>query len=419
MPASRNILVAGAGIGGLTAALALARSGFRVTLLERAERLEEAGAGIQLSPNATRVLIALGLADRLCRTAVAPQAIAIHTASGGRLARIPLGDAVEQRYGAPYWSIHRGDLQAALLETVHESPDVDLKLGTKVEDFVVHAHGVSAACRRASSVADEHGIALVCADGLWSGLRQRLGRRGRPEFRGRTAWRALVPAEHVEPEFRSNEVQLWLGQNAHLVHYPVKSGALINVVAIVGDQWSEPGWIADGVREELLTRYSPWNWAEPVREFLALPERWQKWALYDIAPLRQWGEGPVTLLGDAAHPMLPFLAQGAAMAIEDAAVLAANFAQRPTDPAAALRQYERARRRRTARVQRAAHSNGRVYHLGAAEAVLRNFALRVAGGSMLLRRYNWLYDWRAPAIAAVNIDTLPSPRAGEGANETA
>jgi salicylate hydroxylase len=175
----------------------------------------------------------------------------------------------------------------------------------------------------------------------------------------------------------------------------VKGGALINIVAIVNDRWAEPGWSAKGARDELLAHYSPWTWAQPVLDFLALPERWLKWALYDMPALGSWGEGPVTLLGDAAHPALPFLAQGAAMAIEDAAVLAASMGQTPDDPAAAMRRYQRARRRRTARVQHAARSNGRIYHLAGAEAVVRNLFLRVSGGKMLLRRYDWLYDWRS------------------------
>jgi salicylate hydroxylase len=390
---SRNVIIAGAGIGGLSAALMLARSGFRITLLEQAERLEEAGAGIQLSPNATRILIALGLGERLRADAFTPEAVAIKAAAGATLARIPLGDEVERRYSAPYLTIHRADLQAALLDAVRANPDIVLRLGTRVEDFVLHANGLSIACRRGTVVADEHGIALICADGLWSGLRARLGHPG-PKFCQRTAWRALIPVDSVEEEFRAPDVQLWLGPNAHIVHYPVKSGTLINIVAIVNDNWAEPGWSADGEREELLAHYSQWNWALPVREFLAVPERWVKWALYDVPPLGRWGDGPVTLLGDAAHPMLPFLAQGAAMAIEDAAVLADHLARNADDPAAAMRRYERARRRRTARVQRAARSNGRVYHLAAGEALARNLFLRVAGGKMLLRRYNWLYDWR-------------------------
>ena len=395
MASSRNVIIAGAGIGGLTTALMLARSGFRVTLLEQAERLSETGAGIQLSPNATTTLIALGLGERLRAGACMPEAVAINSATGGRLARMPLGGEAERRFSAPYWSIHRADLQAALVDAVMNSPDIVLRLGTRFEDYALHANGVSVACRHGTATADEQGIALIGADGLWSGLRARLGYPA-PRFRQRTAWRALVPTDDVAKEFQTREVQLWLGQNAHVVHYPVRNGTLINVVAIVNDTWAEPGWSAKGARGDLLEHFSPWNWAEPVREFLGVPQSWMKWALYDMSPLHSWGDGPVTLLGDAAHPMLPFLAQGAAMAIEDAAILADRMAQQPDQPAPAMRRYERMRRRRTARVQRAARNNGRAYHLASAEAWARNLVLRLAGGKMLLRRYNWLYDWRAP-----------------------
>jgi salicylate hydroxylase len=403
---SRNVIIAGAGIGGLSAALMLAQSGFRVTLLEQAQRLTETGAGIQLSPNASRILIALGLGEKLRGDVFVPQAIAIKKASGGTLARIPLGEYAEQRYGAPYWSIHRGDLQAALVDAVRANPDIALKPGTRLEDSVVHANGITVACRRGAEAADEQGLALIGADGLWSELRNLLGQRA-PEFGHRTAWRALIPADTVEPEFRTPEVQLWLGRNAHLVHYPVRGGALINIVGIVNDRWAEPGWSAEGARDEILAHYSPWSWSQPVLELLALPERWLKWALYDLPPLGAWGDGPVTLLGDAAHAMLPFLAQGAAMAVEDAAVLTDAMAQTPDDPAAAMRRYERARRRRTARVQQAARSNGRIYHLAATEALLRNLSLRLLGGKMLLRRYDWLYDWYAAPPRSAGIPDRP------------
>ena len=250
-----------------------------------------------------------------------PEALAIKTASGGRLARIPLGDEAERRYSAPYWSIHRADLQAALLEAVRANPDIVLRLGTRVEDFVEHANGLSVACRRGTATADEHGIALIGADGLWSGCARGSDIRRRNSASAPPGGRSFPPTasrrNSAPPTCSSGS-----GANAHVVHYPVKGGTLINIVAIVNDSWAEPGWSADGQREELLAHYSPWNWAQPVREFLAVPERWQKWALYDLPPLSTWGDGPVTLLGDAAHPMLPFLAQGAAMAIEDAAILA-------------------------------------------------------------------------------------------------
>ena len=411
MASSRNIIIAGAGIGGLTTALMLARTGFRVTLLEQAGHLSETGAGIQLSPNATTTLIALGLGERLRASACVPEAVAINSATGGRLARMPLGDETERRFSAPYWSIHRADLQAALVDAVMASPDIVLRLGTRFEDYALHANGVSVACRHGTAAADEQGIALIGADGLWSVLRSRFG-YPEPEFRQRTAWRALVPTDDVAKDFRTREVQLWLGRNAHVVHYPVRNGTLINVVAIVNDNWAEPGWSAKGAREELLAHFSPWNWAEPLREFLSVPENWLKWALYDMSPLRSWGDGPITLLGDAAHPMLPFLAQGAAMAIEDAAILADSMAIQPDDPSAAMRRYERIRRRRTARVQRAARSNGRTFHAASGEAWARNLVLRLAGGKMLLRRYNWLYDWRAPPPRlAVRSEAMPRKQA--------
>src|SRR5215217_3533212 len=192
MARSRSIIVAGAGIGGLTAALALARAGYRAVVLEQAERLDEAGAGIQLSPNATR-----------------------------EIARIPLGLHAEQRYGAPYWVIHRADLQAVLVAAIEQSPDVTLRLGTRVEDFAVHQHGVTVQTRTAHGTRDEQGIALIGADGLWSALRTRLGERKPPRSARRTAWRSIVPAAALTPEFREPVTRLWLGRDAHLVHYPV------------------------------------------------------------------------------------------------------------------------------------------------------------------------------------------------------
>ena len=395
MAPSRNIIVAGAGIGGLTASLALAQRGFRVIVLEQAQRLAEAGAGIQLSPNAARVLISLGLEDRLRQDAVEPAAVEIRTAAGRILARLPLGEHAAERFGAPYWVTHRGDLQAALLDAVRDSPDIVLKTGTRVDDFAVHGNGITVACRRGADTADETGIALIGADGLWSGLRQRLGHGRTPVFRHRSAWRALLPSSRVAPDMRTNVVRLWLGQAAHLVHYPVKAGTHINVVAIVDDRWDQPGWDEAGPREDIVRRFSGRGWTEQVRELVALPERWRVWALHDLPPMRHWGDGPVTLLGDAAHPMLPFLAQGAAMAIEDAAVLAASLAHNPDDIPGAMRRYERERRGRTARAQRAARRNSRAYHLAGSRALLRNLALRALGGNLLLRRYDWLYDWRA------------------------
>ena len=404
MASSRTVVIAGAGIGGLTAALTLARRGFRVAVHEAAERLEETGAGIQLSPNAARILIALGLGERLEPHVVVPQEIKVMTAHSGRvLARAPLGAAAKARYGAPYWVIHRGDLQTALRAAVAATPDIALHLGSRVEDFAVHDSGVTVLTHCGGQTIEEHGIALVGADGLWSTLRGRLGHRALPRFARHTAWRSLVPAQAVPLELSAPAVNLWLGSKAHLVHYPVKAGGMINVVAIrredsnAPDSYAsssrEPGWSAPGDGAEILARFPAGVWQAPVRALLGAAEQWQTWALYDRAPLRHWGKGPVTLLGDAAHPMLPYLAQGAAMAIEDAAVLADCIARTPDDADGAMRVYERTRRARTARTQRAARRNGTVYHLGGAAAVLRTLALTAMGGQRLIRRYDWLYGW--------------------------
>lgn len=391
---SRTIVIAGAGIGGLTAALAVAAKGFRAALFDKAQRLEETGAGIQLSSNATRVLIALGLGEQLKRAAVAPIEIRVKSRRDRNLVRIPLGAATETRYGAPYYIIHRGDLQAVLLEAAQAHPDITIELGCEIDGFAAHANGLTVQFTRQGRVAETHGIALVGADGLWSNVRRKLGDDTPPRYSGRTAWRAVVSPKSVDPEYREPAVNLWLGRNTHLVVYPVKAGAAVNLVAIASDKTPSQGWSTQAGPDEVLSRFSRWFWAEDVRDMLAVPERWLKWPLYDRAPLARWGHGPVTLLGDAAHPMLPFLAQGAAMAIEDAAVLAECIALAPENLDGAFRHYEAVRRPRTAKVQRGARRNDYLYHLAWPESLLRNLSLRAMGGRHLLARYDWIYDWR-------------------------
>jgi len=396
MAPARHVIVAGAGIAGLTAALTLARAGMRVTVFEQTSRLEEAGAGLQLSPNASRVLIALGLRERLAPVTVVPQAIRVMAGGPAReIARIPLGDEMERRYGAPYWSIHRGDLQSVLADAVHDQLDIKLELGARLEEFAAHINGVTVLGRRGTQVLDERGIALIGADGIWSTVATRL-RRPQPTFRHRTAWRALVPTDAVPAEFRQPLVYLWLGHEAHLVHYPVKAGTLINIVGIIHDEWNEEGWSAAGDREEILRHFSRWAWSDQARALISVPDRWLKWALYDRRDPFRSTKLPVTLIGDAAHPMLPFLAQGAAMAIEDAAVIADMLDKYLDDPSDALRAYEGARWHRTGRAQQLSRRQGRIYGLTGPEALARNLAMRAMGGEKLRARYDWLYSWRPP-----------------------
>lgn len=400
MAASRTIFVAGAGIGGLTASLALAAQGFRVVILEKTERLEEAGAGLQLSPNASRVLTDLGLQPRLATRAVTPDAISLMSArSGGEVARLPLGEAATVRAGAPYWVVHRADLQGALQAQVSENPAIELRLGCQFEDVVPHAKGLTVVQRSGMTRQQEPALALIGADGIWSTVRHHLFPEVRPQFSGLIAWRGTVEATQLPREYGSRRVQLWMGPNAHLVAYPISGGRQINVVAVVPGTWNRPGWSAPGEENEIKNAFASSRWPGGARMMIGAVDGWRKWALFTVPDRVEWTRDAIALLGDAVHAMLPFAAQGAGMAIEDAAVLAKCLGEIASDSgaevSAALKRYAKLRRRRVARVQRAAQRNGTIYHLGGPMALARDLMIRVMGGKRMLARQNWIYDWRA------------------------
>lgn len=396
MTTPRTIIIAGAGIGGLTAALALVAQGFRIIVLEKSERLEEAGAGIQLSPNASRILIGLGLEPLLTPHVTVLDGISMMSARTGReVTRIPL-TAAAFRYGAPYWIVHRADLQSALFAKATEHPDIEIRLGTQFEDVASHSRGVTVVQRQAMTRHQETAIALIGADGLWSGVRNCLFPDIRPVFSGRIAWRGMIEATQVPREFGDRRVQLWMGRNAHLVAYPVSGGRRINVVAIVEGEWNRPGWGEPGDAAEIRPHFAAPKWPVAARLMVSAVESWRRWALYSIKDGGAWtGGNGVALLGDAAHAMLPFMAQGAGMAIEDAAVLANCLAQAPGEAAAALDRYAGQRRGRVARVQRAARQAGRIYHLGGPMAAARDLGIRMLGGERLLAQQDWIYDQRS------------------------
>jgi salicylate hydroxylase len=396
--ASRTIFVAGAGIGGLTASLTMAARGFRVVVLEKAERLEEAGAGLQLSPNASRVLMGLGLKERLYR-AVTPEAISIMSArAGGEIARLPLGEAASTRAGAPYWVVHRADLQTALAGAVRDHPDIDLRLGWQFEDVAAHAKGLTVVQRSGSARHQEVALALIGADGIWSAVRHHLFPEMQPQFSGLIAWRGTLDAKQLPREFTAPRVQLWMGPGAHLVAYPISSARQINVVAVVPGTWNRPGWNAPGEGQELKSIFDASRWPGPARMLIGAVDVWQRWALFTMPEDVEWTSGSIALLGDAAHAMLPFAAQGAGMAIEDAAVLAKVLSEGALETAAqvgaSLRRYEKLRRSRVIRVQRAARSAGRTYHLAGTLALARDLTIRALGPNRMMARQSWIYDWR-------------------------
>jgi salicylate hydroxylase len=398
--ASRTIIVAGAGIGGLTAALALARQGFRVIVLEKAERLEEAGAGVQLSPNASRVLIELGLQPRLAARVVQPDAISLMSArSGGEITRLPLGDAAMAQPDAPYWVVHRADLQAALQAHVDDSPDIELRLGCQFEDVGTHAKGLTVIARSGAARQEELAMALVGADGIWSAVRHHLFPEVQPRFSGLIAWRGTLEATQLPREYSSGRVQLWMGPNAHVVAYPISAARQINVVAVVPGTWNRPGWSAPGEPNEIKSAFAFAQWHAVPRMLIGAVDGWRRWALFTVPDGGEWTEGAIALLGDAAHAMLPFAAQGAGMAIEDAAVLAKCIGETqhqggPTIPAA-LKRYARLRQPRVARVARAARQAARIYHLPGPLAFARDLVIKGMGPKRMLTRQHWIYDWRA------------------------
>jgi salicylate hydroxylase len=397
---TRTIIVAGAGIGGLTAALALAAKGFRVVVLEKAERLEEAGAGLQLSPNASRILVELGLQPRLASRAVMPDAINIMSArEGGEIARLPLGEAASFRAGAPYWVVHRADLQAALQAHVNDNPDIELRLGCQFDDVTSHAKGLTVVQRSGDARRQELAVALIGADGIWSAVRNHLFPDVQPQFSGLIAWRGTLDATALPREYTAPRVQLWMGPNAHLVAYPISGARQINVVAIVPGTWNRPGWSAPGGTNEIKDAFASPRWPPTARMLIGAVDEWRRWALFTVPDIGDWSEGAIALVGDAAHAMLPFAAQGAGMAIEDAAVLAKALSDSAGENIAgipaALKRYGRLRRARVLQVQRAARRAGRIYHLTGPLALARDLTIKAMGPKRVLARQDWIYDWRA------------------------
>jgi salicylate hydroxylase len=383
----QHILIAGAGIGGLASALALARAGQRVTLLERAAQFAPLGAGIQLGPNALKVLQALGLRDAVLARACLPQAIAVHDVRSGRsLTRILLGDAVQQRYGQGYATVHRADLHAVLLDAIRQAPQVQLLCDAPASVVQQGEPGVSVQAGQHALQGD----ALVAADGVWSAVRQAVFADGAPMATGHAAYRALLPMAAVPAALRGRHVGVWWGTDMHVVHYPVCGGEFLNLVVLSQDSAARavPGWACEVDAHKVAA--SAHRACAPLQDLLAAAPLWHSWHLFDRRAAQSWVQGRVALLGDAAHPMLPYLAQGAAMALEDAQVLAQCVDAAP-DWATALQQYQNQRKARCEKVVATARRNGRIFHLAAPWSIGRNAVLALQGTRVL--GMPWLYGY--------------------------
>ncbi|MCC6888992.1 MAG: 3-hydroxybenzoate 6-monooxygenase [Hyphomicrobiales bacterium] len=387
-PNEDPILIVGGGIGGLAAAYTLARQGVPVRVLEQAPEFKEIGAGIQLGPNIFRVLEKVGLRDAVLADAHLPPGMEMRCALTGELVtRIPLQDRrFLERFEQPYAVIHRADIHGAILKACLANPRVTLETQRTVETFEQDAQGVTAILQSGERV---RGRALIGADGVWSKIREKIVGDGKPRVSGHIAYRAVLKKDEVPPDLWRPDVILWAGPRTHLVHYPLRRGELYNLVAVFHSDRYEEGWDSKADADLLWAHFK--GQRPEVLRMLERIETWRMWVLCDREPVKDWSQGRVALLGDAAHPMLQYLAQGACMATEDAVCLAENVAAQPDDLPAAFRAYWKQRYLRTARVQIMARVYGDFYHARGPAAELRN---QMLGGRTPEDAYDgiaWLY----------------------------
>ena len=384
-----SALIIGGGIGGMSAALSLARLGMPVTLLEQAPEIGEIGAGLQLGPNAFAALDALGVGETVRRGSVfTDRMVMMDALDCSEVATIPVGEAFRARFNNPYAVTHRADLHNSIFDAVKANGNIQFFAGAHVKDVQVSEHETAVTLSDGRSFKAN---AIVGCDGVKSVVREKLiGDEAR--VTGHVVYRAVVPVADMPEDLRWNAPVVWAGPNCHLVHYPLRSGDQYNLVVTFHSRDQETWSVTDGSKEEVLSYFQGIH-ARP-RQLLDLPKSWRRWATADRDPIARWGEGPVTLLGDAAHPMMQYLAQGACMALEDAVTLGEAVKASDFDMTRALRLYERARVARTARVVLSVREMGRIYHAQGVERLVRNSLWKGRTPERFFDAVEWLYDWR-------------------------
>ena len=392
-----KVIVIGGGIGGLSAALALLKRGIDVELYEQANELKEAGAGVQIGSNGTRVLYALGLEHALAQVGVVPTGRDLrHWRTGEAWNWFELGESSARRFGTPHLMLHRGDLQMALMSAVKALKPDTIALNKTCVAVTQAADRVEARFQDGTSA---RAPLLVGADGIHSTVRTILFGPGKPEFTGCVAWRGMIPMERLPSHLHHLVGTTWLGPRAFMLHYPVRRGELMNVVSVVErDDWRVESWVVAGTTDEFANDFSGWH--SDVQTLIAAIETPYKWALMVRGPMEQWSKGRITLLGDACHPTLPFLGQGAVMAIEDAYIVAACIEKYIHDPVTAFSRYEEIRRDRTANVVRRAQENRAMAFEPrlADENALANVVALDWLDTRRRERLDWLYNYDATSI---------------------
>jgi salicylate hydroxylase len=388
-----SIAIIGGGIGGLAAAASLLRAGFDVQVYEQAKALGEVGAGINIGPNASRILHRFGIADQLARSGVRPLTFDQRRWDDGRfLVRAPLGEAVEATFNAPYYTLHRGDLHRALADAV---PADRVHLGHRFTHLVDHGDRVEAHFESGAPISAD---VLIGADGIHSVVRHVLFGPEKARFTGCVAYRGLVPSDRLKHLDLERTTQIWVGPDRHFVHYFVSAGKLVNFVAVTEeDSWLRESWVDRGQIPDALAAFAGWH--PQVLSIIGSADETYKWALFDRSPLQRWSVGRVALLGDSCHPMLPFMGQGAAQAIEDAATLKGCLEKLSDDIPAALRLYERLRLPRASRLQGMSEINKTRFHLPDGQEQAQRDAEMASGATdWSWAAIAWLYEHDADVI---------------------